>query len=126
VRDWQVHSQTMMMGKCFDTHGPTGPWLVTRDDVPDPQALALRTTVNGVVKQDASTSQMIFGVAALVEYLSQATTLEPGDVVFTGTPSGVGFARSPREFMKAGDVVRVEIAGLGALENPIVEEPEPS
>jgi 2-keto-4-pentenoate hydratase/2-oxohepta-3-ene-1,7-dioic acid hydratase in catechol pathway len=123
VRDWQVHSQTMMMGKCFDTHGPTGPWLVTRDDVPDPQALALRTTVNGVVKQDASTSQMIFGVAALVEYLSQATTLEPGDVVFTGTPAGVGVARDPKEFLKAGDVVRIEITGLGALENPVVDEP---
>lgn len=124
VRDWQVHSQTMMMGKCFDTHGPTGPWLVTRDDVADPQALALRTTVNGVVKQDASTSQMIFGVAALVEYLSQATTLEPGDVVFTGTPAGVGVARDPKEFLKAGDVVRIEIVGLGALENPVVDEPE--
>ena len=124
VRDWQAHSQTMMMGKSFDTHGPTGPWLVTRDDVPDPQALDLTTTVNGVEKQRASTGQMIFGVAALIEYLSQAFTLEPGDVVFTGTPSGVGVARSPKEFLKAGDVVRIEITGLGALENPIVDEPE--
>jgi 2-keto-4-pentenoate hydratase/2-oxohepta-3-ene-1,7-dioic acid hydratase in catechol pathway len=125
VRDWQVHSRTMMMGKSFDTHGPTGPWLVTRDEVPDPHALDLRTWVNGALKQDSNTRHLIFGVEALVEYLSQAFTLEPGDVVFTGTPSGVGFARSPREFMKAGDVVRVEIAGLGTLENPIVEEPEP-
>jgi 2-keto-4-pentenoate hydratase/2-oxohepta-3-ene-1,7-dioic acid hydratase in catechol pathway len=124
VRDWQVHSQTMMMGKSFDTHGPIGPWLVTRDDVPDPQALDLTTTVNGVEKQHASTSQMIFGVAALIEYLSQAFTLEPGDVVFTGTPSGVGVARDPKEFLKAGDVVRIEITGLGALENPVVDEPE--
>jgi 2-keto-4-pentenoate hydratase/2-oxohepta-3-ene-1,7-dioic acid hydratase in catechol pathway len=124
VRDWQVHSQTMMMGKSFDTHGPIGPWLVTRDDVPDPQALDLTTTVNGVVKQSASTSQMIFGVAALIEYLSQAFTLEPGDVVFTGTPSGVGVARNRKEFLKAGDVVRIEITGLGTLENPVVDEPE--
>ena len=124
VRDWQVHSQTMMMGKSFDTHGPTGPWLVTRDEVPDPGSLDLRTWVNGVLKQNSNTSQLIFGVAALVEYLSQAFTLEPGDVIFTGTPSGVGVARDPKEFLKAGDVVRVEITGLGVLENPVVDEPE--
>jgi 2-keto-4-pentenoate hydratase/2-oxohepta-3-ene-1,7-dioic acid hydratase in catechol pathway len=124
VRDWQVHSRTMMMGKSFDTHGPTGPWLVTRDEVPDPHALDLKTWVNGVLKQDSNTRHLIFGVEPLIEYLSDAFTLEPGDVVFTGTPSGVGFARSPREFLKAGDVVRVEITGLGALENPVVDEPE--
>jgi 2-keto-4-pentenoate hydratase/2-oxohepta-3-ene-1,7-dioic acid hydratase in catechol pathway len=123
VRDWQVHSQTMMMGKSFDTHGPMGPWLVTRDEVPDPGVLDLKTWVNGVLKQSSNTSQLIFGVPALVEYLSTAFTLEPGDVVFTGTPSGVGVARDPKEFMKAGDVVRVEITGLGVLENPIVDEP---
>ena len=122
VRDWQVHSRTMMMGKSFDTHGPIGPWLVTRDEVPDPHVLDLKTWVNGVLKQDSNTRHLIFGVEALIEYLSQAFTLEPGDVVFTGTPSGVGFARSPREFMKAGDVVRVEITGLGGLENPVVDE----
>jgi 2-keto-4-pentenoate hydratase/2-oxohepta-3-ene-1,7-dioic acid hydratase in catechol pathway len=125
VRDWQVHSRTMMMGKSFDTHGPIGPWLVTRDEVPDPHGLDLKTWVNGALKQDSNTRHLIFGVEPLIEYLSQAFTLEPGDVVFTGTPSGVGFARSPREFMKAGDVVRVEITGLGALENPVVDEPEP-
>ena len=124
VRDWQVHSQTMMMGKSFDTHGPMGPWLVTRDEVSDPGTLDLNTWVNGVLKQSSNTSQLIFGVAPLVEYLSTAFTLEPGDVVFTGTPSGVGVARDPKEFMKAGDVVRVEISGLGVLENPIVDEPE--
>jgi 2-keto-4-pentenoate hydratase/2-oxohepta-3-ene-1,7-dioic acid hydratase in catechol pathway len=123
VRDWQAHSRTMMMGKGFDTHGPIGPWLVTRDEVPDPHALDLKTWVNGVLKQDSNTRHLIFGVPALVEYLSQAFTLEPGDVVFTGTPSGVGFARDPREWMKHGDVVRVEIAGIGALENPVVNEP---
>jgi 2-keto-4-pentenoate hydratase/2-oxohepta-3-ene-1,7-dioic acid hydratase in catechol pathway len=125
VRDWQVHSQTMMMGKSFDTHGPTGPWLVTRDEVPDPGTLDLKTWVNGVLKQSSNTDQLIFGVPALVEYLSQAFTLEPGDVVFTGTPSGVGVARDPKEFLKAGDVVRVEITGLGVLENPVVDDPEP-
>ena len=123
VRDWQAHSRTMMMGKSFDTHGPIGPWLVTRDEIPDPHALDLKTWVNGVLKQDSNTRHLIFGVPALVEYLSQAFTLEPGDVVFTGTPSGVGFARQPREWLKAGDVVRVQITGIGTLENPVVDEP---
>jgi len=122
VRDWQFHSPTWIMGKSFDTHGPTGPWLVTRDEVPDPTNLRLRTWVNGVLKQDASTSAMIFGVGALVEYVSTAFTLEPGDVIFTGTPAGVGSTRSPREWLAAGDVVRVEITGLGVLENRVVEE----
>jgi 2-keto-4-pentenoate hydratase/2-oxohepta-3-ene-1,7-dioic acid hydratase in catechol pathway len=81
--------------------------------------------VNDVLKQSAYTSQLIFGVPALIEYLSRAFTLEPGDVVFTGTPSGVGVARDPKEFLKAGDVVRVEITGLGVLENPVVDQPEP-
>jgi 2-keto-4-pentenoate hydratase/2-oxohepta-3-ene-1,7-dioic acid hydratase in catechol pathway len=124
VRDWQVHTPTFMMGKSFDTHGPTGPWLVTRDEIPNPHTLALKTWVNGVLKQDANTRDLIFGVEALIEYVSQAFTLEPGDVVFTGTPSGVGFIRNPREFLKAGDVVRVAIDGLGVLENPVIEEPE--
>ena len=124
VRDWQVHTPTFMMGKSFDTHGPTGPWLVTRDEVSDPHVLGLKTWVNGVLKQDANTRDLIFGIPALIEYVSQAFTLEPGDVVFTGTPAGVGFIRNPREFLKAGDVVRVAIDGLGVLENPVIEEPE--
>ncbi len=122
VRDWQFHSPTWIMGKSFDTHGPTGPWLVTHDEVPDAANLRLRTWVNGVVKQDASTSAMIFGVGALVEYLSTAFTLEPGDVIFTGTPAGVGSTRTPREWLAPGDVVRVEITGLGVLENRVIEE----
>jgi len=122
VRDWQFHSPTWIMGKSFDTHGPTGPWLVTRDEVPDAATLRLRTWVNGVLKQDASTGAMIFGVGALLEYLSTAFTLEPGDVIFTGTPAGVGSTRSPREWLGVGDVVRVEISGLGVLENRVVEE----
>src|SRR5436190_11489481 len=123
VRDWQFHSPTWIMGKSFDTHGPTGPWLVTRDEIPDPASLHLKTWVNGVLKQDASTGAMIFGVGALIEYVSQAFTLEPGDVIFTGTPAGVGSTRSPREWLKAGDVVRVEITALGMLENRVVDEP---
>ena len=123
VRDWQFHSPTWVMGKSFDTHGPTGPWLATRDEVPDPASLRLKTWVNGVLKQDASTSAMIFGVGALIEYVSQAFTLEPGDVIFTGTPAGVGSTRSPREWLAPGDVVRVEITGLGVLENRVVDEP---
>lgn len=123
VRDWQFHAPTWTMGKGFDTHGPIGPWLVTRDEI-DPSDLGIRTYLNGELKQQSNTGQLIFDVPALIEYLSTALTLEPGDIVFTGTPAGVGVSRKPPEFMKAGDVVRIEIDGLGALENPIVEEPD--
>lgn len=122
VRDWQFHAPTMMMGKSFDTHGPIGPTLVTRDEVPDYRGLDLRTLVNGEVKQDSNTRHLIFGVEEILEYVTQAFTLQPGDVVFTGTPSGIGGSRKPPEFLKAGDVVRIEISGLGALENPVVDE----
>ena len=122
VRDWQFHSPTWMIGKSFDTHGPLGPWLVTPDEV-DVSNLDIKLLVNGEVKQHSNTSQLIFGVGEIVEYLSTAFTLEPGDVVYTGTPAGVGGTRRPPEFLKAGDVVRVEIEGLGVLENPIIEEP---
>ena len=122
VRDWQFHAPTWTTGKGFDTHGPTGPWLVTRDEV-DPGDLGIRTFVNNELKQQSSTKHLIFPVPELVEYLSSAFTLEPGDVVFTGTPAGVGMARKPPEFLKAGDTVRVEIDGLGILENPVIDEP---
>ena len=122
VRDWQFHAPTWTMGKGFDTHGPIGPWLVTRDEI-DPSNLGIRTYVNGELKQQSNTSQLIFDVPALIEYLSTAFTLEPGDIVFTGTPAGVGVSRKPPQFMKAGDTVRVEIDGLGVLENPIIDEP---
>jgi 2-keto-4-pentenoate hydratase/2-oxohepta-3-ene-1,7-dioic acid hydratase in catechol pathway len=122
VRDWQSHAATWTMGKGFDTHGPTGPWLVTRDEI-DPSDLDIRTLVNGEEVQHSNTAQLIFDVPAIIEYLSAAFTLEPGDVVFTGTPSGVGVARNPRRFLKHGDVVRVEIAGLGVLENPVTDGP---
>lgn len=122
VRDWQFHSQTMMMGKSFDTHGPTGPALVTPEEVPDYRDLDLRTLVNGEVKQDSNTRHLIFGVEEVLEYVTQAFTLQPGDIVFTGTPSGIGGSRRPPEFLKAGDVVRIEIDGLGALENTVLDE----
>lgn len=123
VRDWQRHTPTWMMGKSWDTHGPTGPWILTADEVPDPSALELRTYVNDVEKQSAPTSDLLFNIPQLIEYLSTAFTLEPGDVIFTGTPAGVGQARDPQEWLKAGDTVRVEITGLGSLENPVIAEP---
>ena len=123
VRDWQRHTPTWMMGKSWDTHGPTGPWILTADEVPDPSALELKTYVNGVEKQSALTNDLLFNLPQLIEYVSTAFTLEPGDVIFTGTPAGVGQARDPQEWLKAGDTVRVEISGLGSLENPVIEEP---
>ncbi|MCH8813672.1 MAG: fumarylacetoacetate hydrolase family protein [Chloroflexi bacterium] len=122
VRDWQFHSPTWMTGKGFDTHGPIGPWLVTRDEV-DGSHLEVKTFVNDELKQESNTNQLIFGVGDIIEYLSAACTLEPGDVIFTGTPAGVGVARRPPQFLEAGDTVRVEIEGLGVLENPVIEEP---
>jgi 2-keto-4-pentenoate hydratase/2-oxohepta-3-ene-1,7-dioic acid hydratase in catechol pathway len=124
VRDWQFHSGTWMMGKGFDTHGPLGPWLVTLDEVGNPTDLEIKTLVNGVQKQKSNTGQLIFDIPAIIEYLTAAFTLEPGDVIFTGTPAGVGASRKPQEWLKAGDVVRVEISKLGVLENPVIDEPE--
>jgi 2-keto-4-pentenoate hydratase/2-oxohepta-3-ene-1,7-dioic acid hydratase in catechol pathway len=124
VRDWQFHSPTWMMGKSFDSHGPTGPWLVTPDEV-DAGHLQVQTFVNGERKQNSNTDQLIFGIGAIVEYLSAGFTLEPGDIVFTGTPAGIGAAMKPPTFLKAGDTVRIEITGLGVLENPVLEEPGP-
>lgn len=123
VRDWQFHAPTWTMGKGWDTHGPMGPALVTKDEVPGIASAGIRTFVNGEQVQKSTISNLIFGVAAIIEYLCTAFTLEPGDVVFTGTPAGVGVAMKPPRFLKPGDVVRVEIDGLGALENPVIEEP---
>jgi 2-keto-4-pentenoate hydratase/2-oxohepta-3-ene-1,7-dioic acid hydratase in catechol pathway len=123
VRDWQGRSPTMTMGKSFDTHCPFGPALVTPDEVPDPLALRLRTYVNGELRQDASTKDLIFDPAALIEHLSTAFTLEPGDLVSTGTPAGVALGMKPPRWLVAGDVVRVEIEGLGAIENRVIAEP---
>jgi len=124
VRDWQARSPTMTMGKSFDTHCPFGPALVTPDEVGDPLSLALRTFVNGELRQSASTKELIFDPAALIEHLSTAFTLEPGDLISTGTPAGVAAAMTPRRWLVPGDVVRVEIERVGAIENRVIEEPE--
>ncbi len=124
VRDWQVRSPTMTMGKSFDTHGPVGPWLVTSDEVGDPHRLHLRTWVDGELRQDSHTDDLVFDCFDMVEHLSTAFTLEPGDVIATGTPSGVGIAMKPPRILAAGSVVRVEIENIGVLENPVIDEPE--
>jgi 2-keto-4-pentenoate hydratase/2-oxohepta-3-ene-1,7-dioic acid hydratase in catechol pathway len=123
VRDWQFRTPTMTMGKSWDTHGPAGPWLVTPDEVGDPHTLQLRTWVNGELRQDASTDDLIFDCFDMVEHLSTAFTLEPGDLISTGTPAGVGMAMQPPQMLQPGDVVRIEIERIGVLENPVVAEP---
>jgi 2-keto-4-pentenoate hydratase/2-oxohepta-3-ene-1,7-dioic acid hydratase in catechol pathway len=124
ARDWQLKKdgKQWMVGKTFDTFAPMGPVLVTKDEVKDPQNLPIRLKLNGQVMQNSSTNQMIFGVAELLVYLSTVFTLEPGDLIYTGTPPGVGMARKPPVFLKDGDVAEVEIEGLGVLRNPVVQE----
>ena len=126
VRDWQLRTPTMTLGKSFDTHGPLGPWLVTGDEVGDPHALQIRTYVNDELRQDGSTSTMLFNCFEQVAHLSQAFTLEPGDVIATGTPAGIGAVRQPFPdgLLNVGDTVRVEIERIGALTNTVVEEPD--
>ena len=126
VRDWQGRAQTMTIGKSFDTHGPLGPWLITADELGDPNDLAIRCTVNDELRQDARTSEMVFDCFQQVSHLSEAFTLEPGDVIATGTPSGVGLGRQPvrDNLLHVGETVRVEIEGIGELVNTVVEEPD--
>jgi 2-keto-4-pentenoate hydratase/2-oxohepta-3-ene-1,7-dioic acid hydratase in catechol pathway len=126
VRDWQMRAMTMTIGKSFDTHGPLGPWLVTPDALGDPQQLGIRTFVNDEQRQDGSTAEMVFGCFEQVSHLSEAFTLEPGDVIATGTPAGVGSAYQPfpEGLLKVGDEVRVEIDGIGELRNTVVAEPD--
>jgi 2-keto-4-pentenoate hydratase/2-oxohepta-3-ene-1,7-dioic acid hydratase in catechol pathway len=126
VRDWQTRTPQWTLGKSFDTHGPFGPWLVTPDEVGDPHALDIRTWVNGELRQHSNTRHLIHDCYALVELLSTVCTLEPGDVVATGTPSGVGMLMDPPRLLRAGDVVRVEIERIGAIENRVVDEPSPA
>jgi 2-keto-4-pentenoate hydratase/2-oxohepta-3-ene-1,7-dioic acid hydratase in catechol pathway len=123
VRDWQAHSPTFTMGKSFDTHCPLGPWIVTPDEVGDVRSLSLRTWVNGDLRQDTTTGDMIFGPDEMIEYLTTVFPLEPGDVLSTGTPSGVGAGFAPPRWLEPGDVVRIEIEGVGVLENRVVDEP---
>ncbi len=120
ARDAQFADGQWVRGKSFDTFCPLGPWLVPADEVPDPQSLGIRCRVNGVALQDSTTKEMIFGVAELVSYLSRFLTLEPGDIIATGTPFGVGFARTPPVYLLDGDVVECEVDGIGTLTNPVV------
>lgn len=124
VRDWQMRSPTMMIGKSFDTCGPLGPWIVTPDELGDPHNLAIKTWIDDELRQNANTSQMIFNCYDMVAYLSQAMTLEPGDVISTGTPSGVGVKMQPRGYMKPGQTAKIEIEGIGTLSNPVIQEPD--
>jgi 2-keto-4-pentenoate hydratase/2-oxohepta-3-ene-1,7-dioic acid hydratase in catechol pathway len=124
ARDWQLNKpgKQWMAGKTFDTFAPVGPELVTPDEVPEPQNLGIRLRLNGQTMQDSNTSQLVFGVDELIAYLSQVFTLEPGDLIFTGTPPGVGMARKPPVWLKAGDIVEVEIDKLGTLRNTVIAD----
>ena len=122
VRDWQIRSPTWMLGKSFDTHGPIGPWIVTADDIEDPHNLTIKTWVDDELRQHSNTSNMLFNCFEMVEYLSKAMTLEPGDIITTGTPSGVGVKMTPRGYMKPGQTVSITIEKIGTLTNPVIEE----
>jgi 2-keto-4-pentenoate hydratase/2-oxohepta-3-ene-1,7-dioic acid hydratase in catechol pathway len=120
ARDLQnAHGGQFFKGKSLDGACPMGPWIVTRDEVADPHALPIRCRVNGVTKQDSTTAEFIFDIPAIIEWLSRGLTLLPGDVIATGTPSGVGFARTPPEFLKPGDVVECEVEGIGTIRNKV-------
>jgi 2-keto-4-pentenoate hydratase/2-oxohepta-3-ene-1,7-dioic acid hydratase in catechol pathway len=122
VRDWQKHTMQFTPGKNFDRSGSMGPWLVSSDEVPDPSILTLTTRVNGEDMQQGQLSELVFDIPALIEYCSTFTELLPGDVIATGTPGGVGAARTPPRWLKAGDSVEVDIPGVGLLANPVTDE----
>lgn len=122
VRDWQRHSTQYTGAKNFERSGAFGPWMVTADEIPDPTRLRLTTRLNGEVMQDSPTSDLIFDIPFLINYISTFTTLAPGDVIVTGTPSGVGDARTPPVYMKKGDTVEIEISGIGVLRNPVEDD----
>ena len=122
VRDWQKRSPTIMLGKSFDTHGPLGPWMVTPDEIGDPHNLRVTCAVNGEIRQSGNTSEMINDCWAQIAYLSTVCTLEPGDVIATGTPSGTGGSMRPLGLLKPGDIVRCEIERIGAIEATVVAE----
>ena len=125
ARDWQKDGGggQWCRGKTFDTFCPLGPWLVTADEIPNPNALRIKTVLNGQTMQDWGTDDMIFDVPRLIEFLSGSTTLLPGTVILTGTPHGVGMARNPPVWLKAGDQITIEIDAIGALANPVIDEP---
>lgn len=123
ARDWQKRDAQLSRSKSMDTFCPIGPWITTVEEIEDPQDLGIRSFVNGEPRQDSSTREMLFDTATLIEFLSRTMTLEPGDVILTGTPHGVGFAMDPPRFLQPGDTVRCQIDGLGAIENAVVAEP---
>jgi len=125
IRDWQLNTSQWALGKSFDTHAPIGPWIVTTDELGDPQRLELTCSVNGEVRQHSNTRHMVFNVFDQIAHLSRAMTLEPGDLIFTGTPGGVGATMKPPAFLKVGDRVRTEIEGIGFIENTVAPERVP-
>jgi 2-keto-4-pentenoate hydratase/2-oxohepta-3-ene-1,7-dioic acid hydratase in catechol pathway len=122
VRDWQRRSPTGTLGKSFDTHGPIGPWMTTIDEAPAPEGLSIRTWVDGELRQDGNTSDLIYAFEEMIEELSTVFTLEPGDILATGTPRGVGGGFTPPRFLREGQTVKVEVEGLGYIENLVVPE----
>jgi 2-keto-4-pentenoate hydratase/2-oxohepta-3-ene-1,7-dioic acid hydratase in catechol pathway len=122
ARDFQLATTQWLMGKTFDTFAPMGPWLVTKDEIADPHALDISLEIGGEILQNSNTRELIFKIPELIAYISTVVTLEPGDVVSTGTPAGVGSARKPPRWLKAGEEVIVRVAGLGELRNPVVAE----
>jgi ureidoglycolate lyase len=122
VRDWQFKTPQWVLGKSFDTHAPFGPWIMTADEIGDPHTLGVRCFVNGEKRQDSNTKHLVFNIFEQIEELSKAMTLEPGDVIFTGTPGGVGAAMKPPAWLKVGDFVRCEIDRIGTIENMVAYE----
>jgi 2-keto-4-pentenoate hydratase/2-oxohepta-3-ene-1,7-dioic acid hydratase in catechol pathway len=122
ARDFQMATSQWLMGKTFDTFAPMGPWIVSADEIADPHALDINLHINGETLQSSNTRELIFKIPELVEFISSVVTLEPGDVVSTGTPAGVGFARKPPRYLRAGDEIVINIAGIGELHNPVVAE----
>lgn len=122
IRDWQMRTPTLMLGKSFETMGPVGPWFVTADEIPDPGQLRIRAWVNGDLRQDGNTTEMRYDVGAQIEELSTVMTLEPGDLILTGSPAGTGIESRPPRYLKVGDVVRIEIDNIGAIENRVIAE----
>jgi 2-keto-4-pentenoate hydratase/2-oxohepta-3-ene-1,7-dioic acid hydratase in catechol pathway len=122
ARDYQRATSQWLMGKTFDTFAPMGPWIVTADEIEDPHDLDIQMEINGEILQDSNTRELIFKIPDLITFLSSVFTLEPGDIVSTGTPAGVGFARKPPRYLHAGDQMTVRIPGIGELHNPVVAE----
>jgi 2-keto-4-pentenoate hydratase/2-oxohepta-3-ene-1,7-dioic acid hydratase in catechol pathway len=122
ARDYQRATTQWLMGKTFDTFAPMGPWIVTADEIADPHNLDIQLDINGEILQKSNTRELIFKIPDLIAFLSSVFTLEPGDIVSTGTPAGVGVARTPQRFLRAGDNVTIKIAGIGELRNPVVAE----